>query len=128
MVVRALPTGSLTSCNRQPSESDVVHDHIRFRQYQIAAVACLGVRIRTGHVEYTGRTEGGEAVGGSPCGIEFSTGRGSAEMISNVTNSRTQRTAFAVLAHSLMSLLDNCTTSRGGRHDDNGGGKGSTAK
>ena len=39
VVVRALPTGSLTSCNRQPSESDVVHDHIRFRQHQIAPVA-----------------------------------------------------------------------------------------
>ena len=31
VVVRALPTRSVTSGNRQPSESDFVHDHIRLR-------------------------------------------------------------------------------------------------
>jgi transposase len=33
MVVRVLPTRSLTACNRQPSDSEVVHDHIRLRQH-----------------------------------------------------------------------------------------------
>jgi hypothetical protein len=40
MVVRALPTGSLTSCNRQSSESGVVLDHIRLRQHEICTVTC----------------------------------------------------------------------------------------
>ena len=83
MVVGALPTGSVTSCNRQPSESDVVHDHIRLRQHQIVAVACIGVRIGARHVKHAGTTEGGETVGGSSCGSELSPGGGSAEMISD---------------------------------------------
>ena len=29
-----------TARNRQPSDSDVVHDHIRLRQHQIGAIAC----------------------------------------------------------------------------------------
>ena len=83
MVVGALPTGSVTSCNRQPSESDVVHDHIRLRQHQIVAIACIGVRIGARHVKHTGTTEGGETVGGSSCGSELSPGGGSTEMISD---------------------------------------------
>ncbi len=83
MVVGALPTGSVTSCNRQPSESDVVHDHIRLRQHQIVAVACIGVRIGARHVEHAGTTEGGETVGGSSCGGQLSPGGGSTEMISD---------------------------------------------
>ena len=39
VVMRTLATGSVTSGNGQPSESDVVHDHIRLRQHQIAAIA-----------------------------------------------------------------------------------------
>jgi hypothetical protein len=35
MIVGALPTGSVTACNRKPPEPDVVHDHIRLRQHQI---------------------------------------------------------------------------------------------
>ena len=54
VVVRVLPTGSVISCNRQPSESDVVHDHIRLRQHQIVAVACIGVHIGARHVEARG--------------------------------------------------------------------------
>ena len=83
MVVRALPTGSVTSCNRQPSESDVVHDHIRFRQHQMVAVACIGVRIGARHVEHAGPTEGDETVGGSSGSGEFGPGGGSTEMISD---------------------------------------------
>ena len=56
VVVRALPTGSVSSCNRQPSESDVVHDHIRFRQHQMVAIACIGVRLRTRHMKHAGTT------------------------------------------------------------------------
>jgi hypothetical protein len=47
VVVAALPTSSVTSCDRQPAEPDVVHDHIRLREHQIGAVACIGVVIRT---------------------------------------------------------------------------------
>jgi hypothetical protein len=82
VVVGALPTSSLISCHRQPPESNVVHDHIRLRQHQIVAVACVGVPIRTGHVKHAG-TEGGEAVGGSSSSRELSPGGCSPEMISN---------------------------------------------
>jgi hypothetical protein len=81
--VEALPTGSVTSGNRQPSDSDVVHDHIRLRQHQIAAITCIGLRIRARHVHHLGPTEGYETVGGSPGTSQLSPGRGSAEMISD---------------------------------------------
>jgi hypothetical protein len=48
VVVRALPAGSVASCNRQSSESDVVHDHVRFRQHQVAVIACVVVGIAPG--------------------------------------------------------------------------------
>ena len=83
MVVGALPTGSVTSCNRQPSESDVVHDHIRLRQHQIVAIACIGVRLGARHVKHAGTTEGGETVGGSSGSGELSSGGRSTEMISD---------------------------------------------
>jgi hypothetical protein len=41
VVVRAFPTGSLSSGNGQPSESDVIDDHIRLHQHQIVAIAAL---------------------------------------------------------------------------------------
>jgi hypothetical protein len=65
VVVRTLPTGSVTSCHSQPSESDVVHDHIRPSQHQIAAIACIAVSIGSWHIEHTGVTQRGETVGGS---------------------------------------------------------------
>ena len=61
VVVRTLPTGSVTSCHSQPSESDVVHDHIRLRQHQIVAITYIDVL----HMKYTGTTESDETVGGS---------------------------------------------------------------
>jgi hypothetical protein len=81
VVVRALPTGGVMSCDR--SESNVVDDRIRLRQDQIAAITCVVVRVSAGHVQQAGTVGSGEAVGGSSCGIEFSTGRGSAEMIND---------------------------------------------
>jgi hypothetical protein len=72
-----------TSRDSQPSESDVVHDHIRLHQRQIIAIAHIGVRIRARHVQHTGTTESGETVGGSPGGSELSAGGDSTEMISN---------------------------------------------
>jgi hypothetical protein len=83
VVVGALPAGSVRSSNGQSSESDVIHGYIRLSQHQILAVACVGVRIRTGHVKHLGTAEGGETVGGSSCGGEFSPGRGPTEMISD---------------------------------------------
>jgi hypothetical protein len=83
VVVGALPTSSVTSCDSQPSESDVVDDHIRLRQYQIAAIAFIGVLIGARYMEHAGPTEGGQAVGGSSCGGELSPGGGTAEMISD---------------------------------------------
>jgi hypothetical protein len=38
VVVGALPTGSRSSGNRQPSEPGVVHDHIRLGQHEIGAI------------------------------------------------------------------------------------------
>jgi hypothetical protein len=43
LVLRALPTGSVTSRNPQPAEPDVVHDHIRLRQHKIVAIPYIGV-------------------------------------------------------------------------------------
>ena len=40
------PTREVVRRHRQPSESDVVHDHIRLRQHQIGAVACILVAHR----------------------------------------------------------------------------------
>jgi hypothetical protein len=65
---------SLTSCNRQPSEPDVVHDHIRLRKHQIIAAACVGVSLGARHVQHAGRTDGREIVGGSSCSSELSPG------------------------------------------------------
>jgi hypothetical protein len=69
VVVRTLSTGSVTSCNRQPSEADVVHDHIWPDQHQILAITRIGVAIGTRHVQHAGTTEGGETMGGLLCGV-----------------------------------------------------------
>ena len=82
MVVGALPTASLTSCDSEPSEADVVHDHIRLRQYEIVAIACIGVRLAR-HVKHPGTTERGETMSGSSCGGQLSAGGGSTKMISD---------------------------------------------
>jgi hypothetical protein len=66
--------GSVTSFHRQPSESDVVHDHIRLRQHQIVAIACIAVRIRARYVKHTGTVQRGETVGGSPGSSELRPG------------------------------------------------------
>jgi hypothetical protein len=76
-------TCSVTSCNREPSESDVVHDHIRLRQHQIASVARIVVAFGARHVQHLGTTEGGETMGGSSCRVELSPSRRSSEMISD---------------------------------------------
>ena len=49
----------------------------------MVAVACISVRIGTGHVEHAGTTESGKTVGCSSCGNKLSPGRRSAEMISD---------------------------------------------
>jgi hypothetical protein len=64
-------------------KSDIVHDHIRFRQHQIVAIACIGVGIGARHMKHAGATEGGEAVGGSSGSSQLRPGGGSAEMISD---------------------------------------------
>ncbi len=79
----ALPTCSVSAGNRQPPESNVVHDHIRLRQHQIVAVACVGVLIGARHVQHRGRTKGGEIVGCSSGSSELSSGGCSAEMVSD---------------------------------------------
>jgi hypothetical protein len=81
--VRALTTSSITSCNRKPSESDVIHDHIRLRQHQIVAISCIGVCIAAQHMQHAGTTQGSETVGGSSCGSQLSTGGRSTEMIND---------------------------------------------
>jgi hypothetical protein len=83
MIVGAPPTGSVTTCNRQPPEPDVAHDHIRLREHQIGAVACIGFPIGTRHMKRAGTTEGGETVGGTSCGGQLSPGGRSAQMISD---------------------------------------------
>ena len=69
--------------NRQPSESDVLHDHVGPREHQIAAVARSVVGIGARYMEHAGTTDGGEAVDSTSCGSELSPGWGSPEMISD---------------------------------------------
>jgi hypothetical protein len=83
VVGRTLPTGSLTSCNRQPPESDVVHDHIRLRQHQIGPIASIGVAISTRHVKHAGTAGRCETVGGSSSSGQLRPGGRSTEMISD---------------------------------------------
>jgi hypothetical protein len=83
MVVGALPTASLIACHYQPSESDVVHDHIRPGKHQISAVACIVVCIGAWHMKHTGTTESGKTMGGSSCGGELSSAGSSTKMISD---------------------------------------------
>ena len=77
----------------ESSEPHVVHDHFRLRQHQIAAAACVDVRIRSRQVHRAGTIGGGEAVGGSPSGRELS-GPGAAEMISDSCTDRPQWPGF----------------------------------
>jgi hypothetical protein len=63
--MHALAASSVAANNRKPSESDVVYDHIRPSQHQIAAIACIAVSIGSWHIEHTGVTQRGETVGGS---------------------------------------------------------------
>jgi hypothetical protein len=83
VVVRALATGSVAAANSEPSESGVVHDHIRPGEHQIVAIACIVVRIGTRHVKHASTVEGGEAVSGSSGSSELGPGGTSAEMISD---------------------------------------------
>jgi hypothetical protein len=83
VVVGALPAGSVASCNRQSSEPDVVHDHVRLCQDQVVAVASISIRVGPPHMKRLGTTEGGESMGHSSCGCQLGSGGGSSEMISN---------------------------------------------
>jgi hypothetical protein len=82
VVVRALPTSGVTYCNRQPSASNVVHDHIWLRQYQIRPVACVVVTIGAWDVQHAGTTESGKTMGSS-CGGELSPAGSSTKMIND---------------------------------------------
>ena len=53
VVEQARAPGSLIFGKRQTLESDVVDDHTRSRQHQIAAIACAGVRIRPRYLKHT---------------------------------------------------------------------------
>jgi hypothetical protein len=83
VVAGTLTAASVISGNRQSSESNVVHDHIRLCQHQIAAVACIGIPIGAWHMQYAGPTGGGETVCGSSSSVQLSPGRGSTEMIND---------------------------------------------
>jgi hypothetical protein len=61
--VGALPTGSIAAGNRQPSESNVVHDHVRLRQHQIGPIAGRVVAVGARHVEDAGTAQASETVG-----------------------------------------------------------------
>jgi hypothetical protein len=71
------------AANRQPSESDVVHDHVGPGEHQIVAIPCVVVGIGARHVEHADRTGCREIMGGSLSSSERATDRGSTEMISN---------------------------------------------
>ena len=102
MVVGALPTGSVISCNRQTSEPDIVHDHVGLRQHQIVAVACIVFGIGARHMEHAGPTEGGETVGCSSCGSQLSPGGRSAEMISNRRSDANRKVLVTCIGENLL--------------------------
>jgi hypothetical protein len=83
VIVAVLPTYGVTSRNRQPSEVDVVHDHIRLRQHQIVAITCIDIRLGARHVKHPGTTQRRETVGSSSGGRQLSSGGCSVEMISD---------------------------------------------
>lgn len=83
VVVGALPAGSVTTGNPKPSESNVVHDHIRLRQRKIAAIACIGVGVRTWNMKHAGTTGSGETVRSSAGSGQLGPGGCSTEMISD---------------------------------------------
>jgi hypothetical protein len=81
VVVGTLPAGSFASCNRQSSESYVVHDHVRLCHDQVVAVARTCVRVGTRHMKHAGTTGGGETVRSSSGSGELGSVRGTSEMI-----------------------------------------------
>jgi hypothetical protein len=101
VVVGALPTGSLSSRDRQPSQSDVAHDHIRFGQHQILAITYIGVRLGR-HVKHASKTEGGETVGCPSSSSELSPGRGSTEMISGHRSDANGKVLLKCVGESLL--------------------------
>ena len=68
----AIPTGNGTSGHSQPSESDVVDDHIRLGQHQIVAITHIGVAIGALQMKRASTTEGDQTVGCSSCGSQLS--------------------------------------------------------
>jgi hypothetical protein len=87
-VVQNVPGALLlprSRASRKPPAStpNVVHDHTRLRQHQIAAIPCVGVQVRTRHMWHSGTTEDCEAVSPSSCGGELSPSGRSTETISD---------------------------------------------
>ena len=79
----APPARSVIPCYSQPSESDVVHGHVRLREHQIRAIACVVVGIGARHVQHSGATKRGETVGCASGSRQLSPARVSTEMISH---------------------------------------------
>ena len=102
VVVRALATGRVTSCNPESSESDVVHDHIRLRQHQIVAITYIGVRLGARHMEHAGTTESSKAVGGPSGSSQLSPGGRSAEMISYGRTNANRKVLIKCLGENLL--------------------------
>jgi hypothetical protein len=82
VIVRGLATGSVGACNTQ-SSTDVVHDHIRLGQHQIAAITRSATGIGTRHVQHAGTTCRGETVRRPPRSIQLSSRGGATEMIND---------------------------------------------
>jgi hypothetical protein len=83
VVVRGFAPSSVVSCNPESSESDIVHDHVRPGQHQIAAITRSVIGIGAWYMEYAGPAEGRETVGCSSCRGELRSGGGSTKMISD---------------------------------------------
>jgi hypothetical protein len=114
MVVATLPAGSVTSRNRQSSEPDLVHDHVRLRQHQIGAIASTVVRIRARHMEHTGTTDGRETVGGSSCSGELSSGRRSTKMIGDGCTYANRKVLVKRIVENLLPTAQACRLWRPG--------------
>jgi hypothetical protein len=81
VIVRGLTPSRVAAGNSESSESDIIHDHVRPSQNQIAAIARFVVGIDARYVVHARTTEPGETMCSSSRGRELSSGRESTKMI-----------------------------------------------
>jgi hypothetical protein len=83
VIVQGLAADGVAACNPESSETDVVHDHVRLSQHEIAAITGAVISIGTRHVEHPGTTRRGETVRRASRSVQLSSRGGATEMIND---------------------------------------------